>query len=61
MRAAVVDLSTYIVVNIIIADASKDPPPDGCMLIDVTDVYCSIGWIYDPQTGTFSPPPEPTE
>lgn len=62
MRAAVVDLSTNIVVNIIIADASKDPAPIGCILVDVTNTQCDIGWIYDPQTGTFTnpnPPPPP--
>lgn len=65
MRAAVVSLTDYIVVNIIVADASKDPAPDGCILVDVTDIQCDIGWIYDPDTGTFTnpnpPPPVPDQ
>lgn len=61
MKAAVVEDVTNIVVNIIIADAHKDPAPDGCFLIDCTDIPCDIGWIYDPATGAFNPPvpPEP--
>lgn len=56
MRAAVVDILTNIVINIIVADAATDPAPDGTLLIDVTDIPCEIGWIYDPATGTFSDP-----
>lgn len=59
MRAAVVDLATNIVVNIIIADASVDPAPDGCMLIDADNFFCDIGWIYDPVVNDFVAPPEP--
>jgi hypothetical protein len=61
MRAAVVDLLTYIVINTIVADASVDPAPEGTMLVDVTNVDCDIGWIYDPATGTFSDPNAPVE
>jgi len=57
MTAAVVDLQTLIVINLIVADAATDPPPDGCELIDVTNgPPCSIGWTYDPATGLFAPP-----
>ena len=61
MRAAVIDLQTNVVDNIIVADAKVDPAPEGFFLIDVTDVFCGIGWIYDPQTGEFTNPvpPEP--
>lgn len=59
MRAAVVDLLTNIVINIIVADAGVDPAPEGTMLVDVTDVPCDIGWLYDPNTGTFSDPNAP--
>lgn len=61
MRAAVVEDVTNIVLNIIIADAEKDPAPEGCFLIDVTYQQCDIGWIYDPSTGQFNPPPTPPE
>lgn len=56
MRAAVVDILTNIVINIIVADPAVDPAPDGTLLIDVTDIPCQIGWIYNPATGTFSDP-----
>ena len=57
MKAAVVDLQTMIVLNIIMADANVDPAPDGCELVDITNgPDCNIGWVYDPTTGTFAPP-----
>jgi hypothetical protein len=61
MRAAVIDLQTNIVANVIVADAIFDPAPEGFFLVDVTNVFCGIGWIYDPQTGEFTNPvpPEP--
>lgn len=63
MKAAVVDQTTNIVVNIIVADASVDPAPDGCFLVNVDNTPCDIGWIYDPASNTFinpnPPPPEP--
>lgn len=59
MRAAVVDLLTNIVINIIVANAAVDPAPEGTLLVDVTDVQCDIGWVYDPNTGTFSDPNPP--
>lgn len=59
-RCAVVQTSDNIVVNIIIADASVDPPPGGCFLVDIDNYpYCQIGWIYDPVMIDFRPPPEP--
>ena len=56
MRAAVIDPQTNIVANIIVADAKVDLPPEGYFLVDVTDIPCGIGWIYDPQTGSFTDP-----
>lgn len=56
MRAAVVDLVTFIVINIIVASAETDIAPDGCVLIDVENVPCDIGWVFDPENGTFSAP-----
>lgn len=61
MRAAVVDLATNVVVNIIVADASSDPPPEDCILIDVENMICNIGWVFDPIMIDFVPPPEPIE
>lgn len=56
MRAAVVDPITNIVINMIVADPSIHPAPPGYLLIDVTNMPCEMGWIYDPVTGTFSDP-----
>jgi hypothetical protein len=63
MNSAVVSQDTLIVVNIIVADPAVDPPPTGCVLIGLTyGEPCGIGWLYDPDTNTFSdpnpPPPE---
>ena len=57
--AAVVDITTNIVINVIVANYATDPAPDGTFLIDVTDVLCSVGWIYDTATGTFTDPNSP--
>ena len=58
MVSAVVNLISYIVENVIMADPSKDTSPDSnCMLVAVPDdVNVSIGWIYDPTTGEFTNP-----
>ena len=56
MRAAVVDLATFIVINIIVASVETDIAPDGCVLIDVADVPCDMGWVFDPENSTFSAP-----
>ncbi len=63
--SAVIDNQTNIVVNRIVADASIALPPDGCYLVDITNTFCDIGWVYDPVSNTFTdpnppPPPEPT-
>jgi hypothetical protein len=59
MNSAVVQLSDNIVVNIIVADPSVDPAPEGCLLIVLpSDSPVTFGWIYDPSNGTFSAPVE---
>lgn len=56
MRCAVVQNLTNVVVNLIIADPT-DQPPEDCYLVGVPDgVFVDIGWLYDPSTGEFSPP-----
>lgn len=55
MKAAVIDKNTNIVINVIVADAYTELAPDGYYLVDVTDVFCDIGYNYDPTTQTFSP------
>lgn len=59
MRAAVVDLLTNIVINIIVANPAVDPAPEGALLVDVTEAPCDIGWVYDPASGTFTDPNPP--
>lgn len=59
MRCAVVD-SSNIVVNLIMADPTVDPAPEGCILVGLADDdSVSIGWIYDPATGQFTDPNPP--
>ena len=62
MQAAVVDIQTNIVVNIIVADEGCIPQ-DGCFLVNVDDIWCDMGALYDPATGTFTDltPPAPEE
>lgn len=57
-RCAVVKTSDYVVVNLIVADAGTDVPPDGCILVDI-DYFPQVdfGWIYDPVMIDFRPPP----
>lgn len=59
MRCAVVNDSTMVVENIIIA-SPEDPAPLGCFLVALAeDQPCDIGWMYD-GTGFYDPnPPEP--
>jgi|NOAtaT_7_FD_contig_31_7043877_length_310_multi_2_in_0_out_0_2 hypothetical protein len=52
--------SENVVVNMVLWDGVTPwTPPDGCTPIKINSQPCDIGWIYDPQTGTFSPPPAP--
>jgi hypothetical protein len=58
MRCALVDLSTNLVVNLVIADPSVDPNPEGFILISLSDEDpVSIDWTWDGQSFT-NPNPE---
>lgn len=60
MRCALVNQTTNIVENIIVADPTVDPAPSGYIIIVIPDdspIY--IGWVYNPATGEFTPPAEP--
>lgn len=60
MRCALVNTLSNIVENIIIANPSTDPAPNGYILVGLDDnSQVSVGWSYDPSTGEFSPPAEP--
>jgi len=55
MRCALINQSTNIVENIIIADPSVDPAPNGYLIIGLPeDSPVAIGWVYDQATGQFS-------
>lgn len=52
---AVVQIADGLVINTIATDPS-DLAPDGCFLVDITDLVVNIGWIWN---GTsFSNPNE---
>jgi hypothetical protein len=60
VRAAVVEIATNIVVNVIVVESLNDISPDGCFLVDADHAICAIGWAYDPVINDFidpSPPP----
>jgi hypothetical protein len=62
MRCAVVQTSDNIVVNLIMADPSVDPAPEGTTLVGLPDnSLVSMGWIYAPDTGQFTDPNPPVE
>lgn len=57
MNCAVVDISTWAVVNIIVADPAIDKPLEGCLLVALgPDTPCDIGWGYDQTTDLFVDP-----
>lgn len=59
MRCALVDLSTNIVVNLIIANPELDVPPVGYLIVGIPDDSpVQFDWIYNPTTNEFTPPPE---
>jgi hypothetical protein len=60
ITSALVDAETLIVVNVIVADPAVDPAPPGYLLIGLQPGQdCQAGYVYAPDTNTFSPPPEP--
>jgi hypothetical protein len=56
MVAAVVDATSLLVVNLIMANAQEDPPYQGTFLVDVAEQNCGIGWAYDPILRVFVEP-----
>ena len=60
MRAALVNSSTNLVDNVIVADPAVDPAPEGFLLVALADdSTVSIGWIYNNDTFTDPNPPQP--
>lgn len=69
MRCALVNSTSNIVENLIVADPATDPAPTGYIIVGLPDDSpVAVGWLYDPATGTFTDPnppppvvdPEPT-
>lgn len=58
-RVAVVQSSNNVCTAIIKANAS-DPPYEGTFLVDVDNMTCDIGWVYDPIINNFVNPNEET-
>jgi len=57
MRCALVNSTTNIVENLIVADPSVDPTPDGYLLVGIPDDSpVAVGWIYNLVTQTFTDP-----
>lgn len=57
MRAAVVDQTSNLVTNLIVADANVDRAPDGFLLVNLEDdSQVGIGWVFDQLTASFSDP-----
>ncbi len=59
MRAAVVEIATNIVVNVIVVESLNDISPDGCFLVDADHSTCQIGWVYDSIINDFVDPDPP--
>lgn len=54
---AVVDSADIVINKIIWDEVSQWSPPDGCILIDITDnENVDIGWTYQKDTGMFVSP-----
>jgi hypothetical protein len=59
-RCALVNSTTNIVENIIIADPAVDPAPGGYIIVGIpSDSPVAVGWIYNPADGTFTDPNPP--
>lgn len=49
--------SANVVVNIALWDGVTPwTPPDNTIAIRIGEQVCDVGYLYDPQTGLFSPP-----
>jgi len=62
MKCALVQNSDNTVINLIMADPSVDPTPEGTTIVGLPDDSpVSFGWIYDPATGQFTDPNPPQD
>lgn len=56
-RIAVVRIADNVCISMCVAEVT-DPPYDGTFLVDIDNMACDIGWIYDPVVNDFTPPPD---
>jgi len=61
MAAALVNKDTLIVENMIVADPAIDPALGDYLMIDISNLFCKIGWKYDPIANDFINPTPPLE
>lgn len=48
MRCALINLTTNVVENIILANPAEDPAPEGFAIIDLSDTpQVTFGWYWD--------------
>ena len=57
MNCALVQNNDETVINMIVADPSTDPNPEGCTIVALPEGSpVTFGWIYEPATGQFTDP-----
>ena len=60
MEYAVINNTTNIVENTIVYDPNSTwQPPQGFYIVNIEGLGVGINWTYDPQTNTWTPPPDP--
>ena len=60
MNAALINQTTNIVEDTIVADAAVDTAPAGYILVNLPDdSSVTIGWIYNPADGSLTAPASP--
>ena len=59
-NCALVQNSNETVINVIVADPTVDPAPEGCTIVGLPEgSTVTFGWIYNPATGQFTDPNPP--
>lgn len=59
-NCALVQSSDNVVVNMIVADPTVDPAPEGHVIVALpADSPVSFGWVRNPADGTFTNPNPP--
>lgn len=62
MNYAVINNETNVVENTIVLNpGSTWQPPTGSYIVDISNLGVGIGWTYDSQSNTWTPPPGSTQ